>query len=689
MILHEAALDHNLRPDPPWLFSAAEGPVRFVAAVPVLYAQRRICGLLLVADRVPHATISDSQQEMLLANAARISALLERHADRHAQRRGQNTRRRLPDPSAEAVQDAMMITRADPAGAAVQQIQSCNAAFTQLTGYGELELLGLSPDIFRSSATSSDSEARLSQALRSKRTLAVTVMFRCRNGTEFPAELLVVPAADPEAALTRWFVAPLAAAGRRITVENGQRAGDTALQRRAWEQEKAALEADIEERKRIESRLHYLAFHDTLTSVYNRQFFMDRLAAALERLTIDPDFHLAVLLLDLDGFKLVNDSFGHGAGDLMLIEIAGRLTKSVRGDDIVARIGGDEFAILIQGFEKPGYVASMAGRVVDVVRHAVQLGGQEVFSSASIGAAFATKYYRLPEEILRDADIAMYEAKRLRTGFLIFDDSMHRDAIISSRFRAELQRALERSEFYLEYQPIFDLTTNRIKGMEALVRWQHPTRGKLLPAEFIGIAEEIGLIRQIGAQVLREACRQMRQWQISFQNFELRLSVNISAQELKDARFISQLEEILAGTGLRPACLQIDVQERVFAPRSEPIVAAFCGIRALGARVALDDFGAGHSSLGDLDVYSIDAIKIGRSFVAGIPERRQTLAIVKAMIDLAQALEIDVIAEGVERDAQIQALWSLGCAQAQGFILGKPLCVPASEILLRSHATPR
>ena len=685
VILHEATLDYTLRPDPPWLFGAADGPVRFVAAVHVLYEQRTICGLLLVADRAPHATVTKTQQDMLLANAARISELLEQHAHLHAQLQRDDISRRSSDQPDPTVQDAMMITRADP-DAASQHIISCNAAFTRLTGYGELELFGRSPDVIRSSATSSDSMAHLKQALRHNRTIAVALMLRRKNGTEFPAEILVVPTADPEGALTRWFVVPRATAGREITVERRQRVGDVQGHGWALEQEKAALEADIEERKRIESRLHYLAFHDTLTSVYNRQFFMDHLAGALERVTIDPNFHLAVLLLDLDGFKLINDSFGHGAGDMMLIEIADRLTKSVRADDIVARVGGDEFAILVQGFEKPGYVASMAERVVEVVRNAVRLGGQEVFSSASIGVAFATKYYRLPEEILRDADIAMYEAKRRRTGFLIFDDAMHRGAIITSRFQAELQRAVERSEFYIEYQPIFDLTTNQIKGMEALIRWQHPTRGKLLPHAFIDTAGEIGLMRQIGAQVLREACKQMREWHHLYRDFGLRLSVNISVCELTDARFISQIEEILAATGLSPACLQLDVQESILYPRSEPLVAALCGIRELGARVALDDFGTGHLSLGDLDGYPIDVIKICRSFMAGIPERRKTLAIIKAMIDLAQALGIEVIAEGVEEDAQIQALWTIGCTQAQGFILSRPLSVPASGRLLRSHA---
>jgi EAL domain-containing protein (putative c-di-GMP-specific phosphodiesterase class I) len=225
--------------------------------------------------------------------------------------------------------------------------------------------------------------------------------------------------------------------------------------------------------------------------------------------------------------------------------------------------------------------------------------------------------------------------------------------------------------------------------MEALIRWQHPTRGKLLPSEFIDTAGEIGLMRQIGAQVLREGCKQMREWHHLYQDFGLQLNVNISVCELTDARFISQIEEVLAGTGLRPACLQLDVQESILFPRSEPLVAALCGIRALGARVALDDFGTGHLSLGDLDGYPIDAIKIGRSFMDGIPERGKTLAIVKAMIDMAQALEIDVIAEGVEQDAQLQALWTVGCNQAQGFILSKPLSAPASGRLLLNHAARR
>jgi diguanylate cyclase (GGDEF)-like protein/PAS domain S-box-containing protein len=684
LILHEAALAHNLRPDPPWLFSAADGPVRFVAAVHVRYEQRTTCGLLLVADRVPHATVSSEQQELLRAHAAGISALLEQHAHRLAQLQRLDKTRRAQDRSGPTMLDAMMITAADANDTASQHIKCCNAAFTLLTGYSEPELLGLSPDIICSRATSRDSVARLREALLHKRTIAVAVMLRHKNGDEFPAEILLAPAAG-EAALNRWFVVPFATQNGS-PVDRRHRAGDAQPRNPLLEQEKADLEANLEERKRIEARLHYLAFHDTLTSVYNRQFFMDHLAGALERVTIDPNFHLAVMVLDLDGFKLINDSFGHGGGDLMLIEIAGRLTRSVRADDIVARVGGDEFAILVQGFEKPGYVATMAERVVEVVRHAVQLGGQEVFSSASIGVAFATKYYRQPEEILRDADIAMYEAKRLRTGFLIFDDAMHRAAIIASRFRSELQRAVERSEFYIEYQPIFDLTTNQIRGMEALLRWQHPTRGKLLPGAFIDTAGEIGLMRQIGSQVLREACRQMREWHHLYQDFGLRLSFNISVCELTDARVISQIEEILTATGLSPACLQLDVQENILYPRSEPLVAALCAIRALGVRVALDDFGTGHLSLVDLDDYPIDAIKIGRTFMAGIPERAKTLAIVKAMIELARALEIDVIAEGVEQDAQIQALWTIGCTQAQGFILSKPLSAPASGRLLLNHA---
>jgi EAL domain-containing protein (putative c-di-GMP-specific phosphodiesterase class I) len=222
--------------------------------------------------------------------------------------------------------------------------------------------------------------------------------------------------------------------------------------------------------------------------------------------------------------------------------------------------------------------------------------------------------------------------------------------------------------------------------MEALVRWQHPTRGKLLPGEFIGTAEEMGLIRQIGAQVLRGACRQMREWHDVYQDFGLRLSVNISAHELADGRFISQLEEILNDTGFSPACLQLDIQESALCPRSEPIVAALRGIRALGARVAVDDFGTGYSSLGDLEGYPINVIKIGRALIAGIPERRKTLAIVKAIIDLARALDFEVIAEGLEQDAQIQALWRIGCTQAQGFFLSKPLSVPAGGRLLLNHA---
>lgn len=694
MVVHDPKAEFGLRPRPSWLFSPAAGPARFVAAVHVAYGHIPACGLLLVADCVPHDGLSMVQRYSLRANAAQITAMLEFQARGQPEqpdtqkRLGNDMRARLLDSIAQHVREAILITRAEPSGSALQRIVFCNAAFSQLIGYTEAELLNRSPAILRSEQTGSGALAALHAALLERRTVAVPLVLRRKDGTEFPADIRVVPAADREGDFTRWFVVPREPVNPGTVEEYRKRARLAEAENEMLENEKAALEAEIQERKRIEARLHYVAFHDNLTSLYNRQFFIDRLAAAFERLTADPEFRFAVLLLDLDRFKLINDSFGHRMGDLMLIEIAQRLRNCTRTDDVVARLGGDEFALLIEGFDRPGYVASVAERVVEVVRHPVEVGGQEIFSSASIGAAHATKYYRVPEEILRDADIAMYEAKRRHKGFLIFDDSMQRGAVISAQLRTELQRAVARSEFYLEYQPIFNLASKEITGVEALIRWQHPTRGKLLPGAFINVAEEMGLIRQIGAQVLREACAQMKAWQEAYPDLGLQLSVNISGHELSDMRFVPQLDKILADTCLPPSSLQLEVTESVLFPSSEPILTVLNSAKALGVRFALDDFGTGYSSLGYLDRYPIDAIKIDQSFVAGLPERERTVSIVKAIIGLARALNLQVTAEGIEEEAQMRQLLSMGCAQAQGFLLSKPLSPDAVEKLLRKRTLP-
>jgi diguanylate cyclase (GGDEF)-like protein/PAS domain S-box-containing protein len=678
-VLSDAQLQHGF-PSAPWLF-AATGPARFVAVAHVAYGPLPACGLLLVADRALRPGLSLVQRYMLRANAARITEMLESHAQAAQPKAdifAEPAKTLAPDQG-----EATIVTTPEPIGPELPKILSCNALFARLTGYGATELPGLSLDALLCIRGNRDDDLKkLRNALWDRETVLVELVFQKKDGTEFLADIRVVPETDQEGDCARWFVAPREKSNPRIIAEYRQQARLAEAENQMLEHEKAALEAEIQERRRVEARLHYLAFHDALTSLYNRQFFIDRLAAAFERLTVDLDFRFAVLLLDLDRFKLVNDSFGHRAGDLMLIEIAERLSNCTRAHDVVARLGGDEFAILIEGFDKPGYVAAMAERMVEVVRFPVQLGGQEVFPSASIGAAYETKFYRAPEEILRDADIAMYEAKRRHKGFLMFDESMHRGAVTSSQLRTELQSAVARSEFYVEYQPIFQMTTREVKGVEALVRWQHPTRGKLLPAEFISVAEEMGLIRKIGSTVLREACRQMREWQNNFPHLRLRLSVNISGHELTDIRFIPQLDEILTDTGIAPASLQLEVTESVLFPTSEPIVALLANAKALGVRFALDDFGTGYSSLGYLDRYPIDAIKIDQSFVAGIPERQRTMSIVKAIIDLAAALNLEVTAEGIEQDTQMQALLAMGCAQAQGFLLSKPLSGAAMSKLL-------
>jgi len=450
------------------------------------------------------------------------------------------------------------------------------------------------------------------------------------------------------------------------------------------------LEAEMEERKAVEAHLLYTAYHDDLTKLRNRPFFMNRLRRAMGRREAVPVAQCAVLFIDLDRFKLVNDSLGHQAGNQLLVEVSQRLQGCTRLQDMLARVGGDEFALLVKGFDEVGVVLALAGQIIEAMRRPLWLGAQEVFSSCSIGVVEAADHHHLPDEVLRDADLAMFQAKRHNIGdYAIFTEAMRASAVAALQLRTDLQNAVTRQEFVLHYQPICNAATAGITGVEALIRWQHPQRGLVSPAEFIPIAEETGLIRPIGRWVLKEASLQVREWLDGHLGLQLRLSVNTSGKELLDPSFVQDVQDTLEATGLDPRRLQLEVTESVFLQQPDLMGEVLGGIRALGVRIALDDFGTGYSSLSYLSRFKVDTIKIDRSFVAGMLAQPQTRAVVEMIIRLGQTMSMDVVAEGIEDDAQLQALTAAGCGFVQGYLLSRPM--PAGELaaVLAGQHRPR
>ncbi len=446
------------------------------------------------------------------------------------------------------------------------------------------------------------------------------------------------------------------------------------------------LEDEVGERRRIEAQLIYDAHHDGLTGLHNRAFFMNRLMASLAKLEHDAQPGCAVLFLDLDRFKLVNDSLGHQVGDRLLMDVADRLRGCIGAGDTLARFGGDEFAVLAGDADRLSVVLELAERILAAIRRPVWLGEHELFSSGSIGIVHVTAGKPVPEEVLRNADIAMYCAKRSDTGYVMFTEAMRAEAVDALELRTDLRNALARGQLFLDYQPICEAAGGRIVGLEALLRWRHPRRGLVPPSVFIRIAEETGLIREVGRWVLREACVRMRGWRDRHPELGLYLNVNTSGQELKAGGFVNVVHEVLSETGLDPGCLQLEVTESIFLQQPDLIGGILDRIRALGVRIALDDFGTGYSSLSYLDRYRVDTIKIDRSFVSGIATRQAAVTIVETIVRLGHAMGLGVVAEGVEDEAQLAALRGVGCAAVQGYLLGWPRSAEDTGALLPEGA---
>jgi len=443
---------------------------------------------------------------------------------------------------------------------------------------------------------------------------------------------------------------------------------------------------DISDRKRVEAQLLHDAMHDLLTGLPNRALLLDRLAQALKRFQRDPANRFAVLFIDLDRFKTVNDSLGHVIGDELLAAIAERLEECIRPGDTLARLGGDEFAVVVEDLADLSDATHVAERVHDALTRTFEVGGHEVFASASIGIALPEEGYERPEDVLRDADIAMYRAKSNgHAPYAVFDNAMHRSAIALLELETALRRAVERDEFVLHYQPIYSLETDRLLGFEALLRWLHPDMGLVLPDFFIHIAEETGLIAPISWWVLEEACRQTRAWQRLTPDYSaLSISVNISGHLFAQPGMAKHIVEVLNRTGLSPKSLRLEITESAIMDHREAALAELAALRRIGVELHIDDFGTGYSSLSYLQRFAYDTLKIDRSFIRNIEAAGDSSSIVQAIVGLGRMLNMNVIAEGVETPGQAQCLRALRCPEAQGNWFSRPIDRAGAESLLHT-----
>lgn len=440
---------------------------------------------------------------------------------------------------------------------------------------------------------------------------------------------------------------------------------------------------DITDRKDAERQLLHNAFHDSLTGLPNRVLFMDRLKRSLGRARHRQDYQFATLFLDLDRFKVINDSLGHHTGDQLLVEIARRLSACLRPGDMVARLGGDEFAIILDHISGVEDASQAAERLQETLTQSFQINGREIFASASIGIAISDSAYEQAEDFLRDADTAMYHAKNRGRGHLeLFDTDMHARAVSLLQLETDLRRALTRDEFRIHYQPIVSLDSRHIMGFESLIRWEHPQQGLISPSRFVQIAEDTGLIIQLDQFVLSESCRQLKLWQEEFPSTPpLAISVNLSALQFAQRDLADRIRGVLEETGLTPESLKLEITEGSLIENPENAAATLRQLKDLGMRISLDDFGTGYSSLSYLHRFPIDTIKIDRSFVNRLNVSKNS-EIVRAIITLASNLGMEVIAEGVETEEQIARLTGMHCGYVQGYMFSKPLPADAVRELL-------
>ena len=527
-----------------------------------------------------------------------------------------------------------------------------NAAFTRITGYSATEIIGKNCRMLQGSDTNPDTVQQIRQAIAAQQSITCTLLNYRRDGVSFWNELTLDPIFDDQGNLMQYI----------------------GVQRDVTAQKLAA------EQKQIEERLLYEVFYDSLTGLPNRVLLLERLRTVMQTAQRGQDSLFGLLFIDLDRFKVINDSLGQLLGDRLLVAIAERLASCLRLGDTLARLGGDEFVILLEDAKNADTATRIADRIHRELWQPFRVEDHEIFTAASVGIALSTIPYDRPEDLLRDANIAMHRAKdQGRARYEIFHPMMYTNAVALLQLETDLRRAIERNEIELHYQPIISLRSQRLSGFEALLRWRHPIRGWVSPLEFVPIAEQTGLIVPIGAWVLREACRQMQVWQSQFGGGGLlTINVNLSSKQFSP-ELADQISQVLQETGLNPSQLKLEITESLLMENAESAIERLTQLRQLGVQLAIDDFGTGYSSLSYLHRLPIDTLKIDRSFIQRIDSDGEQLAIVRTIIMLAWNLGMEVVAEGAETAKQVAQLKALRCEYAQGYFFSRPLDTKAIE----------
>ncbi len=443
--------------------------------------------------------------------------------------------------------------------------------------------------------------------------------------------------------------------------------------------------ADITELKEAERQISHQAFHDTLTNLPNRALFIEHLTMAVKRAKRRDDYRFAVLYLDIDRFKLVNDSLGHSVGDSLLEAFASRIQASLRDIDTLARFGGDEFVILLEDIENSEYASGVADRLQQELKRPFMVEGKEVFAPASFGVVLNTKDYNQPEDIIRDSDAAMYHAKENgKAQYKVFDKTLHKKASHLLQRETDLRKSIHRNEFENHYQPIVDLRTSSLVGFESLIRWNHPQLGLIYPDSFISIAEETGLIVPITQLIAQQACEDLCHWQKQLKDqLKLTMNINISSKHFQSPTLLDEIKEILGTTGMPPEQLKLEITETALMEDADETIRLVHRLKDFGIKLVIDDFGTGYSSLSYLQRLPIDALKVDRSFVSRIKnEPDGNRNIVEAIISLAHRLNMTVVAEGVETEEQLAILLEMNCQFGQGYLFSKPLSKPNVDKLI-------